>query len=179
MDNKKVVKPFAIWGDITEEKVKKAVEKRTVTAKEEEEKKDKLLQVRVSADYYEKLKNTAKEREINVSLLVRDAVMQYIPTTLTQEEKETVIKDAKNRVMAGMIWTLTNTIPAIRENYNYEMSFVLPDEETLISMYDDNAFKSVKIQALNQIISEITLNKKIDSETDELIKKLITAYMSK
>ena len=174
--------PFSVWGDVTEEKVKKAIEeqsKRLINdeklAEEIKGKKDKLLQVRISPEYYESLKDSAKERNMNVSLLVREAIMQYIPATLTNKEKDL----GKISHMARMIWTLANINPAIKEQYNYDISWHLPDEQILIDMFNDNAFKSIKLQAISSIIGEIMLNDSLDKEIDEAIKKLIKVYMSK
>lgn len=180
--NKTMGIPFSIWGDVTEEKVKKAIEDKAKKLINEEKlteeikgKKDKLLQVRISPEYYEVLKDSAKERDMNVSLLVREAIQQYIPSTLTNSEK----KSGKVSHMARMIWAITNINPAIKEIYNYDISFELPDEDVLINMFDDNAFKSMKMQAINNIIGEIMLNDKIDEEIEMLIRELIKVYMSR
>lgn len=180
--NKPMGIPLAIWGDVTEEKVKKAIKDKAKKLINDEKlteeingKKDKILQVRISPEYYETLKDSAKERNMNVSLLVREAILQYIPTTLTNKEKDL----GKISHMARMIWSISNINPSIREKYNYDISFELPDEEILIHMFNDNAFKSIKLQAISNIIGEIILNDKLDEEIDEAIKKLIKAYMSK
>lgn len=175
---------FAVWGDVTEEKVKKAIKDEAEimikAEKLEELKKDKLLQVRISNEYYEFLKVVAQEKNMNVSLLVREAINEYKPKkVLTEEEKEAIKQDNKCSVMARTIWTIANIEPSIRENYNYDIAWNLPDKNTLINMFDDNAFKSVKIQAINEIISEINLGKNIDFDTEKSIKKLIDAYINR
>lgn len=191
MDKKEIRLPFSVWGDVTQEKVTKAIKDKIdteitkmemakiVSQEDEENKKDTLLRVRVSSDYYQQLKNAALERGVNISSLVRNAVEQYIPATLTIEEKATAVKEGKKHSIVGMIWALVNSNNRIKENYNYEPSFILPEEETLIKMYDDNTFKEMKIQALNNIIAEISLNNTLDKEIEESIKALIKAYMSK
>lgn len=187
MDNEMKGLGFSVWGDATEEKVKKAIKDKAKNLIDENQlnevingKKDKLLQVRISPEYYEYLKKLSKEKNISVSLLVREAILEYNPKkVLTEEEKEEIIQNKKSSVMARTIWTLKNIDSAMRENYNYEIGFILPDNNTLINMYDDNAFKSVKIQALEEIISGINLGNKIDPDTEKAIKRLIDAYINR
>lgn len=144
-------------------------------------KKDEILKVRMKGSEIDELKAKAKIYGMkNVSSLVREALLEYSPKkVLTEEEREAIAQESKCHVMARTIWTLKNTDSAMREKYNYEIDFILPDSNTLINMYDDNAFKGVKIQAIEEIISEINLGKKLDSDTEKSIKRLIDAYINK
>lgn len=189
MKDNKIGVPFSVWGEVTEEKVQKAILDKAdaeitknkvlemVSKEDEENKKDTLLRARVSADYYKQLKKAAKERGINMSSLVRNAIEQYIPATLTDEEKERAVKENKKHSVVGMIWALVNSTNRIRENYNYEPAWTIPEEETLLKMYKDNTFKEMKIQTLNSIIAEICLTDNLDKDIEESIKALIKAYM--
>lgn len=191
MDNKKKSIPFAVWGEVTGEKIKKAIEnkekaeiqkqeiKKMLLKEDESNNKDKLLQVRVSNEYHQQLRKAALENGINISELVRQAVEQYIPLTITKEEKEKKIKKMKNHCMAQTIFAITNTTNGIKEKYNYEPSFILPEEEILIKMFDDEIFNNLKLQALNYIIYEIDLGNKLDKRVEETVKSLIKIYMSK
>lgn len=144
-------------------------------------KKEEILKVRMKGSEMDELKAKAKIYGLkNVSSLVREALAEYSPKkALTEEEKVAIMQESKCHVMARTIWTLKNADSAMRENYNYEIGFILPDNNTLINMYDDNAFKSVKIQALEEIISGINLGNKIDPDTEKAIKRLIDAYINR
>lgn len=180
MSDKKT-KPFAIWGDITEEKIKEAFNKRNskIVKEPETERKDKLLQIRVSDDYYQQLKSSAEERGINVSSLVRNAILEYVPNTLTKNEKETLKKQTKLYVIARMLWGLANITPALKENYDYEVSWNLPEEETLLKMFDDDVFKSIKLQVLNLILSEFKLEQNTDEDIEKIMLELFKCYINK
>lgn len=144
-------------------------------------KKEEILKVRMKGSEMDELKAKAKIYGLkNVSSLVREALAEYSPKkVLTEEEKVAIMQEAKCHVMARTIWTLKNADSKMRENYNYELGFILPDNNTLINMYDDNAFKSVKIQAIEEIISEINLGNKIDTDIAKAIKRLIDAYINR
>lgn len=138
------------------------------------EKKDKLLQIRVSENFYEQLKKNAEVGGVKVSELVRDAI-ESIPTPINED----MIKKGKIHTIAGVIWSIVNSTSRLRENYDYEPSFNIPEEETVLKMYDDDTFNEIKISVLNYIVSEINIKNKIDSKTDAAIKNLIKNYVSK
>lgn len=141
--------------------------------------KDKILQIRVSEDYHEKLKRLAIEKGVSVSLLIRNAV-EYIPGTATEEEIKKGLDYIKVCDSSSMLFGLKNVSDVIREQYNYEFNWQLPEEKELLDMYDKDVFNGIKKIALKSIINnfECDKNYKLDKETEIILKELIAKYIS-
>lgn len=145
-----------------------------------DEKKDKLLQIRISDDYNEKLKKLAIERGISVSLLVRNAI-EYIPGTETEEEIKKGLDYAKTCNSSSLVFGLKDIIDMIKQEYNYEFNYVPPANEILIDMYDKEIFKNLNNIAMKSITDRLVLdpNYRLDKNTEKILKDLISAYMKK
>lgn len=142
--------------------------------------KDKILQIRVSDEYHEKLKKLAIERDISVSLLIRNAI-EYIPGTETQEEIKKGLDYAKVCDSSAMLFALKNISDAIRDTYNYEFDYKLPENKELLDMNETDIFRGIKQIVLKSIINDFayTPNYKIDKETETILKELIVKYVER
>lgn len=141
--------------------------------------KDKILQIRVSEDYHEKLKRLAIEKGVSVSLLVRNAV-EYIPGTATEEEIKKGLDYLKACDSSAMLFALKNTTDVIKNQYNQELNWEVPADKTLIDMHDKDIFNSLKKIALKSILNnfECDKNYKLDKETEMILKELMVKYIS-
>lgn len=141
--------------------------------------KDKILQIRISEDYHEKLKRLAIERGIDVSTLVRSAV-EYIPGTSTEEEIKKGLNYVKTCDSSSMLLALKNISDVIREQYNYEFDYKLPEDKILLDMYNEDIFRGIKQITLNSVLHNLEYdNYKLDKETEKILKEIFVKYIGK
>lgn len=144
------------------------------------EKKDKLLQIRITDSDYEDLKRKAETQGINVSELIRNSV-NFISIQPNEEEKNKSSNYVKTCDASSILWAAKFIV-----NEFDIQSFIQEDKKEdldsiLLSLYNKQIFESLKKIALNSILHDLTFNAdyKLDKDVEKTLKEIFVKYIGK
>lgn len=144
------------------------------------QKKDKILQIRITDSDYEDLKRKAETQGINVSELIRNSV-NFISVKPNEEEKKKNADYVKTCDASSILWASKFIVN------EFDIQSFMQEEKKedldsiLLDLYNKKSFESLKKIALNSILHDLTFNDdyKLDKDLEKTLKEIFVKYIGK